>query len=547
MDIAANGTVLLATAWGWYSMRHSGQWSTLDLQHLPASQVEMIRFRKNNDLWLCTDHGLYLIKYGSERWQFVSDSAPSPHNHVNDLLLASDGSLWLATGGGIRVYKKNGTVTTIEHILGQAIPLTTGLLEDRRGSIWACSGSGFTGVFKWNGSGWEKVGVGTPIERAHIHRMQVDRNGRIWLLGIYRAMVISRPTDQEGPGAFVYENGTVTRWNVQEGLPSNRVFAFVEGSDGSRWFGTSAGLSRWRGGVWKHWTLKELFSVGRILTIAMDWEGQVWFGDAKGTVGVVSTDDSVRRITSEDGLLSEEVWEIKVDQKARVWFTTPLGLAAYFHGSWTRFDVALGMRYAPPLWPVLPLENEVYVGSSRELAVLSLRDIDYSPPHLYLDQPMTSASAALLRWQAFARWGDIPSDQIETRYRIGNQPWSRWSRTHEANLQNLSPGEYVYEVQSKPLLGDSSSYQTVQSSFTVSLPLSQDPRVMVPAAIVVFVLLAVVIGVTTHTRRLKQKQLREELRREREHAERLAQVDRLKSRFFANVSHEFRTPLTLVL
>src|SRR5690606_8319448 len=56
----------------------------------------------------------------------------------------------------------------------------------------------------------------------------------------------------------------------------------------------------------------------------------------------------------------------------------------------------------------------------------------------------------------------------------------------------------------------------------------------------------VVIGVNRKRQRSEQRLLEEQLKNERMEAEKLQELDALKSRFFANIAHEFKTPLTLI-
>ncbi|MBI5471260.1 MAG: response regulator [Ignavibacteriae bacterium] len=543
-DIAPDGTAFLAFSSGYSLMRYHGRWSSPTLERLAPRQVEMVKFRRNGDLWVCTERGLRLFKYSSTRWQFESKRSMSPDMYVNDILLATDSSLWLATGGGLRVIRKDGTETSIRQILGRTIYTATGLLEDRNRNMWVSSGSDFTGAYRWNGIQWRRVGIGTPLDSTHIHRMHLDKKGRVWLLGISKSLEPAR--DEREPGAFVFDVGKITRWGVPEGLSGGRVYAVEEGNDGSLWFGTLAGLSCWKNGAWQHRNRQQLFSAQKVFALAFDKQGRLWFADGKGIVGTIDSTGVARRITTDDGLLDTRVLEIRVDEKNRVWCTTPVGLAVYADGAWGEFDESSGILNAN-LWPVLPTRDRVFVGSHSGLTILTLTQNDFEAPRVYLDPAMTSGRTALLRWKAIARWNEIPSRQIQTRYRIDDQPWSRWSTARELSLLDLAPGNHNFDVQTKSILGGVRSFRTVQQPVTITIPLTEDPRIMAPVGVVFLILLVFAIGTSARERREKQRRLREELRLEHEHSERLAQVDKLKSRFFANISHEFRTPLTLVI
>ncbi|MCZ4408166.1 hybrid sensor histidine kinase/response regulator transcription factor [Cryomorphaceae bacterium 1068] len=140
--------------------------------------------------------------------------------------------------------------------------------------------------------------------------------------------------------------------------------------------------------------------------------------------------------------------------------------------------------------------------------------------------------------------------------------WSAWTVETQKDYTNLSEGNYTFRVRSKDIFGQVSA----GSNFAfVILP----PWHRTWWAYLLYILLAIVVFVSLNywrTRQLRQKnldleaivldrteamvvknaELEEKTEKLRAQTDQLKELDRMKTRLFANISHEFRTPLTLI-
>ena len=118
--------------------------------------------------------------------------------------------------------------------------------------------------------------------------------------------------------------------------------------------------------------------------------------------------------------------------------------------------------------------------------------------------------------------------------------WSQWVSEPLKEYTNLSSGEYVFHVRSKNVYGIVGKEDTF--SFTVLSPWYFSWWSYGVYAIFFLGLLYLI-----RQAELKRLNKKHKLELELVEFEKLKELDQLKSQFFANISHEFRTPLTLIL
>lgn len=129
-------------------------------------------------------------------------------------------------------------------------------------------------------------------------------------------------------------------------------------------------------------------------------------------------------------------------------------------------------------------------------------------------------------------------EKNEYRYRIDDGNWSEWRSNPGIVIEKSLPGSYQLEVQTKDFMGQVSEPGLFGFSIIAPWYLSH-------LAFAGYGLLFIG-GIFLSVRGLSNYRIRRELEQVKvKEAEKLIELDAMKSRLFANISHEFRTPLTI--
>jgi signal transduction histidine kinase/ligand-binding sensor domain-containing protein len=251
-------------------------------------------------LWLGSELGL--VRFDGIRavpWQPLAGEQ-LPSNGIGPLLVARDGTLWIATLKGLASWK-DGKLTQYPEVAGQVGPL----LQDREGTVWF---------------GMIAPGRVCAIKGAKAQCYGAGSLGG-WAAGLYQ--------DHRGN---LWVGAQTGLWRWAPGTPEHAVFprggvqvrSVIEDEEGALLLDTSDGLKRLVHGKIQSYALPVDAGPPAPDSFFRSRDGSLWVGTGHGLVHLHQ--GRADRFGSTEGLSGEYVYRIFEDREGSVWVITESGL-----------------------------------------------------------------------------------------------------------------------------------------------------------------------------------------------------------------------------
>ncbi len=537
----------------------------------------------NGILWIGTfNGGINMYNHNKKAFlhytQISNNKNSLSHKAVLTFCEDSNHKIWIGTdGGGLNLFDPvNQNFLAYRHVPGDPSSLNsdvvTSILQDRSGKLWVGTYSG--GLHLYNPvSGRFKSYQHNPADPNSLGSNLVwtlyeDKSGNFWIGTLNGLYLFDREKETFRHYKPEYHEGS----NPQQAAKATGI---LEDSRGNFWV-SGSGLSRFDRITGRFFPVKnQALENYDVRDLYEDAAGNIWIAlDGGGLICYNLDHNSFTSYTSHDGLPNDAIHCIIEDDHHEFWLSTNKGISRFnpADGSFRNYDISDGLQsnqfsYAAGL---KASTGEIYFGGVNGFNVFypdSIKDNPYIPQIeitdlkimnkpveigtknsvLKADISVTKAitlthSQSVVTFEFTALNYTSPEKNLYKYKMEGfDHDWNEVGTKRTATYTNLDPGKYIFRVKGS----NNDGKWNDEGAFLEVNVLPPYWKTFWAFLVYTFILLLMLYSYRNYS--IRQQMLKNAIILKDIEKSKVEEVNQLKIRFFTNISHEFRTPLTLII
>ncbi len=581
------GLIWIATDQGGLDLLDRAKLTVRNLQHsdeersITENTVTTLYKDNTGTIWIGTfKKGISYYQHNMLRFPLYKRQPGQPeslpYNDVNCFAEDGKGNIWIGANGGGLIYfdRAKNTFARFRHDPKNPGSLSSDVIVvltiGHDGRLWIGTYQG--GLDCYDGRNFthyrHRDADPSSLSDDRIYALREDTGDDLWV----GTMASGLDRLDKASGKFFHNNAS-----MPYSIHSNYVSSLAQDSAGNLWIGTSFGVN-----VLLRNTGKYMYFTGEnaalsdniVYRMTCDHGGNMWVATRQGLSVMAPGKDSFQVFHMKDGLPSNTILSILEDRDHFLWVSTSGGISKIavseeggrFRIKCVNFDeydglqgrefnenAALRTRNGDLLFGGangFNLFNPGSIGRDEHIPPVVLTGLQLYDKEVPLPAPVLTNAKLVLSYDEnnftleFAALSYINARKNRYRYQLVgfDRGWMVTDgRNRRATYTNIDPGDYTFRV-----VASNSDGVWNDKGITVQV-LIKPPFWKTGFAYFVYILIILAALYIGRMRIIRRAKARFALAEERREALRVHELDRVKIKFFTNLSHEFRTPLTLIL